>query len=214
MYAKDGTGTDELEAVAGRYTYAEGTPKDLAEPGIHMVNPDYRLPTASKAAAAASVESLEDLMYTIARSNEDNNTHREAEGTATMPHPIPDVAPAWQTIPAPQDRDLTWHPERAIPAPQAQVRRVQTPLPDDGMMDRFRALQEQFVNARTPNPFEVPAPAPAQRVETADDIEAQAQAAHQEHIRRTAEWIRDNQARERARLDALANRTRGIPNRR
>ena len=90
MFAKDGVGTEELEAVAtAKYVYPEGTPQEELMTG-GMTNPDYRLPTANRMTVTNVIAGLEDLMYTIAASKEErDNPHRNAE-VPPMPQPVPD----------------------------------------------------------------------------------------------------------------------------
>ena len=90
MFAKDGVGTEELEAAATtKYVYPEGTPREELMTG-GMTNPDYRLPTATRMTVVNVIAGLEDLMYTIAASNEErDNPHRNAE-VPPMPQPVPD----------------------------------------------------------------------------------------------------------------------------
>lgn len=220
MFAKDGMGTEELEAIAtAKYVYPEGAPQEELMTG-GMTNPDYRLPTANRMTAANVIAGLEDLMYTITTSNEErDNPHRTVDTPTVNPfvertpeqRPIPDVAAQWQA------REFL---ARAIPPPtqenrivgrEARVNIPRTPLRNVVQAEQARVLE-----------FEQQA------------LAEQAEAANAEFVRQTAEWLRERaeaarteqrmvDMRERmarveqaevARVDALANRTRGIPNRR
>ena len=160
-----------------------------------MTNPDYRLPTANRMTVTNVIAGLEDLMYTIAASKEErDNPHRNAE-VPPMPQPVP-------------DRDLTWHArpfvERVIPAPPQENRLVgrERTMADVPLFDAQPITQraEAVIN------FEV-------QVEQGA-VAMRGGAAAEEHARQVIDWMQMDRDAEQARVDALANRTRGIPNRR
>jgi len=184
MFAKGGANTEELEAVTtAKYVYPEGTPQEELLTG-GMTNPDYRLPVANRMTAANVIAGLEDLMYTIATSNEErNNPHRNDEAPPMPePEPVPDVAPQWPA-----------RPFQGRPIPPVRMEEIHT----------FNVQAGQVTLDRV-----------AEVVDRAA-VAMQARIANEDHHRQARDLLRmREEAEQRARLDALANRTRGIPNRR
>ncbi len=179
-----------------------------------MTHPDYRLPTANRMTAANVIAGLEDLMYTIAASNEERgNPHRNAE-VPPMPQPVP-------------DRDLTWHaqpfrernPVADIPEPgrlhipTVQIRNFNVQAEQAATVQRlFQAGADRFGQAAL-GVVAAEFPEDAARAEQ-DALAMQVGAAAEEHARQMIDWMQRQREVEQARVDALANRTRGIPNRR
>ena len=121
IFAKGGTGTEELEAVAtAKYVYPEGTSQEELITG-GMTHPDYRLPTANRMTAANVIAGLEDLLYTISASNEErDNPHRNADAPPEMQAAAEGAGtPAWMvnpfTVPAPPQENRIVGREANIP---------------------------------------------------------------------------------------------------
>ena len=211
MYAKDGVGTDELEAIAtARYIYPEGAPPEELMSG-GMTHPDYRLPTANRMAAANVIAGLEDLMYTITTSNEERtNPHRNADAP-----PAPQAAPEGAGTPA---RMVNPFVERT--PEQRPIQNVEAQW--QALALNARAPQENGIVGREarvnipPIPLRNVVQAAQARVLEFEQqaLAEQAEAANLDHIRQVNEWVQRQRGLEQARVDALANRTRGIPNRR
>ena len=200
-YNKDDANLEEMERHLVDYVYPDGTSTEVALVQGSF-SPDARFIIANRGTVAQAVENARQLLETIAESNE----ARVVQEAPPMPQPAP-------------DRDLTWH---------AQPFRERNPvadIPEPGRLHvppvqirNFNVQAEQAARANMPrftiDPDQARVFPEDAAQEEQDALAMQVGAAAEEHARQMIDWMQRQRVVDQAHVDALANRTRGIPNRR
>ena len=184
IYAKDERGTAAIEEAArGRYTYPEGTAPDVAL-AMGSINATYRLPTAGNPAYATAISGIEDLMYTVVRSNEEH----EQEVTLGAGVPAPPQAQPDGTLARNAVTQAGWQNLDRTAPEQPWLRRLnENPPAEIAEPPRMQVFEQRAVERPT-------------ELERMDEM--------------MLERLRELRAQEARRVEALARTTRGIPNRR